>query len=413
MSDTNHTPKAAEKAAAPPPRAVGKPIMIRPAKQVVRRGSAFFLQSPIEFTPELPIANYTVMFDPMNGFFLQQSDPFRIPSKLYGNPQAQVDRYLHAFRTRNRSTGVILCGQKGSGKTLTAHMLCQQSGLPVLMVNTPYGGDAFKAFINEVPGDAIVLFDEFEKVYDKEAGKDQQEGLLTMLDGNYQARRLFVMTSNTEDVSYYLRNRPGRIFYKKVYKNLADDVITEYIADNLKNKDHADGLVLLTKVLDNCNMDVLSSIVEEMNRFNEPAKDAAKHMNLELEGGTYTYDWYVDGRIELTETTKHPYSIVGDVAKRLDVWLLPDGSRLEDSGRMRKPAVKGRKKTEDDLDNVMFIARFHPADFKFDLDENAYVHSFDAAVARGENGNSLKKDVTFKVRVVARKSYVRTWSMDF
>ena len=72
----------------------------------------------------LPTGTYTVKFDKMNGcFYLEQIDGFEIKGKIYGDTVKRADRILNSFNDRPATTGVMLTGEKGSGKTLLAKML--------------------------------------------------------------------------------------------------------------------------------------------------------------------------------------------------------------------------------------------------------------------------------------------------
>lgn len=295
------------------PKPSAKPSKaVRRSKWITSIGDDLVTRTPTKYRRDLPVGNYVVMFNPhppYYGFFLRPTDEFHMPGKLYGDPGSQVDRYINTFFARRRSTGILLAGQKGSGKTLTAQLLCMRIGIPVLQVSSAYTGDDFHTFINEVPGDCVVLFDEFEKTF---RAKEEQESLLTLLDGNYKARRLFMLTSNTPDVVEWLRNRPGRIFYRRVYDRLEESVISEFIDDNLKKPEDKEDLMRVIRILDNVNMDMVSSIVEEMNRYGEAAPDAVKHMNLEIDASRY--DWRITAKgvqfpLETMFNRPHPLAI--------------------------------------------------------------------------------------------------------
>ena len=64
--------------------------------------------------------------------------------------------------------------------------------------------------MQDIEQPCIILFDEFEKVYDDQ----DQEKALTLLDGVFPSRKLFIMTVNNKwRVNEHMRNRPGRIYY--------------------------------------------------------------------------------------------------------------------------------------------------------------------------------------------------------
>ena len=72
---------------------------------------------------QLPVGTYTVKYHPDEGFYLEPIDDFDLPPKLYGELQENADRITSTFMSREGSTGVLLAGEKGSGKTLLAKKL--------------------------------------------------------------------------------------------------------------------------------------------------------------------------------------------------------------------------------------------------------------------------------------------------
>ena len=89
----------------------------------------------------LPNGNYTVCQNPLTKeYFLEESEPFTLPHKLYVKIRRHGDRILETFRNRSRDeqVGVFLSGTKGSGKTLLAKYVAKASGMPTIIVNTPF-----------------------------------------------------------------------------------------------------------------------------------------------------------------------------------------------------------------------------------------------------------------------------------
>lgn len=226
----------------------------------------------------LPIGTYSVMAD-MQGFYFEPIPDFEVNGKIYGETTSRVDRVINTFNDRPGSTGVILQGEKGSGKTMFARLLSSvlnKQGVITLVVNTPFAGESFNNLINSVTQPCVIIFDEFEKVYDSA----QQQKLLTLLDGTYQSKKLFVVTCNEiYRVSEYMKNRPGRFFYSFQYDGLSAEFVREYCQDCLKNKDRIESVVTFSRTFSKLNFDILKAIVEEMNRYDEPVGIAVKYLN--------------------------------------------------------------------------------------------------------------------------------------
>ncbi len=238
----------------------------------------------------LPGGNYTVGQIPTGIFVLNEVSPFTIPDRIYGDAQKQAERILNTYLDRTASTGALLAGEKGSGKTMVGKLVCHlanQQGIPTIIINHPWFGDGFNKFVQSIEQRAIVFFDEFEKTYDRE----QQESLLTLLDGVFPQSKLFLLTCNDRfRVSLHMTNRPGRIYYLLEYQGLDADFVREYCLENLKNQAQVDGVCRVATLFSQFNFDMLKCIVEEMNRYNESPLEVMRFLNTKADsdaGGTY------------------------------------------------------------------------------------------------------------------------------
>ena len=259
----------------------------------------------LDLTEKLPAGNYVIKKNDMTGeLYLEAIDQFEIKGKIYGDTIKRADRILYAFNDRPATTGVMLTGEKGSGKTLLAKMLSvkgYEQDIPTIVINAPWCGDSFNAFIQSIEQPVIVVFDEFEKVYDEQ----EQEAMLTLLDGVYPTKKLFVLTCNDKwRVNQHMRNRPGRIFYSLEYKGIEADFIREYCEDNLKAKEHIEKIIGIAGTFGQFNFDMLKALVEEMNRFNETPQEAMMMLNAKpeySEESRYKIKMMINGE-ELDET---------------------------------------------------------------------------------------------------------------
>lgn len=283
----------------------------------IRNGNIVNLtdESAINIQRELSPGNYIVKQDPQSGqFYLEETDKFVSLPKYYGDLARNVDRIHRTFETRPASTGIMLVGEKGSGKTLLAKELSiygYSIGMPTLLVNQDWRGDSFNKFIQDIDQAAIIIFDEFEKIYTG----DKQDDVLTLFDGVYPSKKLFVISCNDKyKINSHMRNRPGRFFYFLEFTGLEVEFIREYCADNGIGVVYTDQICNFSSLFSNFNFDMLKALVEEMNRYGECPQDAIKFLNARPEndsGNVFDVLVFVKGikvtnSLHPTEFNKNP-----------------------------------------------------------------------------------------------------------
>lgn len=260
------------------------------ALRVAKQGDSFYLNDNIfEEFDQLPVGNYTLQFDPkMMCYYLKQKEAFHLPKRVYGD-HSIVNRWLTSFEHNSeKNMGVILSGLKGTGKTITAQKLCIKANLPVIMIGDAYHGPDFIDFLsNPLLGKCIIFIDEFEKIYAENRlggdGKSASTDFLSLMDGNFQTKLLFLLTVNEFRVNEYIVNRLNRVKYRKDYTNLPYEVINEVIDDLLVNKEHKESIFTFLFKVNMCTFDILVNIIKEMNLFNEDAIACGMHLNLKAE----------------------------------------------------------------------------------------------------------------------------------
>jgi hypothetical protein len=194
----------------------------------------------------------------------------------------------------SKNLGILLAGVKGSGKTITAQKFCVESELPVVIINELFHGSDFIDFITSPKlGQCVIFLDEFEKMYAKQ---EHQHELLSVMDGNYATRLIFLLTVNEDKLNDYLVNRLNRIKYCKTYYDLDVDTINSVIDDMLVNKDHAESIHTFFEKVNLRTFDLLVNLIKEMNLFNEDALICGSHLNLKPHNKTYEVYEIFDGK---------------------------------------------------------------------------------------------------------------------
>lgn len=248
----------------------------------------------VESTPEglvaakLKPAIYSIENSREEGFFLLKiAESYTLPEKMYGEHEKAANRVLLTHYSKPNSTGVLLTGLKGTGKTLFIKVICNlmisQRNVPVIQVNKPYPGEEIFNFIENL-GECAVVFDEFGKNYDRYGrgpGSNSQDGLLGLLDGMTKSKRLHLFTENDiEKISEYLLNRPGRVHYHFKYSRLPESIIRELCKDMGVNEAITNELIGLSKTLKTLSFDVVKCLIEEWKLYGGSLKEHLEILNI-------------------------------------------------------------------------------------------------------------------------------------
>ena len=242
----------------------------------------YFFFNQVDIRERLEPKNYLFTWDAFGRCFLMDENDFSIPEKIYDVDGSLRSFITTSFNKNNKNLGVLLTGNKGQGKSLTAKILCKELNLPVILLNSaiPQNID-FISFLQNIEQDFILFIDEFEKLFDdreerrnngdSDSNFHKQDVFLSFMDGvrmQVKNKILFLLTTN-EEVSKYLINRPSRIKFLKEYDELPQSLFNLIADDLLENKDFKADLVKNVS-LDNLNIDLLISIINDINLFNKP-----------------------------------------------------------------------------------------------------------------------------------------------
>ncbi len=240
--------------------------------KIIQSNSALRIYSDdLVVIDKIPVGTYSVEFNPMAGFFLVKEKNFKVDQKIYGSAEKKIEKILRGYEASERNFGVLLSGTKGCGKTLFAKRLAERAteyDLPVILVKSGYNG--IEDFISSVDQPCIFLFDEFEKMYPKKNkdGEDEQNPFLSLLDGLDSGKKLFIITcNNISDINDYFLNRPGRFHYHFQISFPKDEIVRDYLTDNLtiENKNEIIEQLIKISFINDFTYDVLRAICFELN----------------------------------------------------------------------------------------------------------------------------------------------------
>ena len=211
--------------------------------KIISEGNTFHIYSDhMQAWDSLPPATYSVAFDRNKGFYLTLSEPVEVREVIiYGNLLEKVNKVSSAFSRMNRSMGVMLSGDKGSGKSLFAKLLAEsmmKQGFPVIRIDSYLPGIA--AYLESITQQVVVLFDEFDKTFGKDSDQEHADSeLLTLFDGVSGGKKLYVVTCNDHrKISPYFLNRPGRFHYHFRFDAPSSRDVEAYLRNELQEKYH-------------------------------------------------------------------------------------------------------------------------------------------------------------------------------
>lgn len=334
--------------------------------QIFLKRGAIYSQTEGNFqvSPMLDDGIYQIQQNQMTGelFLVRIADEFHFGFKLYGIDETLVKHVLDTYNKQpvKKNLGVLLNGAKGTGKTVTAKVMANKLGLPVILCEQPYSG--LSRFLAGIDHDCIFFFDEFEKNFRMTCGDGEDcagEDLLSIMDGVYNADHchIFLLTTNKLRVNDNLISRPSRIRYLKSFGDVIDrKILEEFVDDNLIYKEFKTEIMDFVDSLSMATIDIVKSIVEEVNIHHCGIETFKNFFN--VKEATYRYylrswKYYKDDKDSMSKEqflkdAKSPYRSDAEYRLNYESWSLNKSVKKLKVGDF----VNGRYKvTEIDLKN--------------------------------------------------------------
>jgi broad-specificity NMP kinase len=360
----------------------------------IKSGSRYNqVEGEIESVPVVPPGIYETELT-MAGWFLHKTaDKFDFPYKLY---DLQNDFLLHLKKTYECTTGnlgILFNGIRGTGKTVTAKTFANMLNLPIIIVKSM--GDHNEGLISYLSSfnfDCVFFFDEFEKQFN-----ENDCSILQFMDGVYSSnyRRVFLLTTNSLSVNENLLSRPSRVRYVREFGNLEEKVVREYLKDNLHDQEATEELVGYVDTLTISTIDILKTIVEEVNIHGiDKFLEVKKFFNVK----TATFDYrMVRAYIHQSDVERAGAYTIDDFLREKESWE----SRYERKSEMETQA----KLIKDDDERAKFISQWQKNNQRrgnFDYDYFCAEKPWDKHIVKKDYFNGelvIKVDVQKRVIV--------------
>lgn len=252
---------------------------------------------------ELPVKNYIFDYDSFGNCFLRDAEDFKFPEKVYDVNAEMRSDIIKAFNAYDKNLGVLLTGAKGQGKSLNAKLLCKEINLPVIIVNKSIPKDVnFVEFFNGIKQNYCMFIDEFEKLFANKGQSNEnvdyheQDVFLSFMDGvlTNEHKVMFLLTTN-ETVNEYFINRPSRVKFLQEYNELPEELFNQITDDRLNNSKYKSDLEDSISLI-NMNIDLLISIIDDINLFDKPFSEFKDIYNYRLQQYKYEMNFINNGK---------------------------------------------------------------------------------------------------------------------
>jgi SpoVK/Ycf46/Vps4 family AAA+-type ATPase len=236
-------------------------------KEFIKSGSRVYTKpSGAEYQLESGIT-YTLKYDDWEGtMFLELSNNLSLPSNYFCSTTDNkfINKVLDYFHvTSKNTTGVMLKGLKGSGKSMLAKKIALDSKLPIIIVDPGFPSRKLAEFFNKFSQNVVIVFDELEK-NQKCWNTDH---LLTFLDGvSATCKKLVLFTCNSDDdICDFIKDRCSRVRYTKVFDAMSEEAVFGLCNRELNDEGEARAAcAFIMKTFKTISFDNVLSFIEEI-----------------------------------------------------------------------------------------------------------------------------------------------------
>lgn len=160
-----------------------------------------------------------------------------LPERLYTpkNDEKFINKVLKTYTREGKTTGVLLAGTKGTGKTVMAKEIAVKSNLPILTIDNSLHPSYLKGLFAKLENTPMcVIFDEFDKLGERY----DSDFILQVFDGvSSSGKHLLILTCNdVNNVNEYMLDRCSRVRYYREFEEMTVSMITEILEDRLNDK---------------------------------------------------------------------------------------------------------------------------------------------------------------------------------
>lgn len=236
-------------------------------KEFIKSGSKIYTKPPgTEYQLESGVT-YTLKYDDWEGtMFLELSNNITLPANYFCSTSDNkfINKILDYFNTTSKNTtGVMLKGLKGSGKSIMAKKIAIDSNLPIIIVDPGFPARKLSEFFKKFSQHVVIIFDELEK-NQKTWNTDL---LLSFLDGvSATCKKLILFTCNSDDnVCDFIKDRCSRVRYMKTFDAMSEEFVLGLCNRELEDEGEARAAcAFIMKTFKTISFDNVLSFIEEI-----------------------------------------------------------------------------------------------------------------------------------------------------
>lgn len=255
----------------------------------VRNGDEWnIINSAMSIHDSIEVGVYKINIDNFKNCSLTRiKDKFELPLKVYSldNEDEKFEYIVKKCAASTKNVGIILNGEKGSGKSVMAKRICNALNMPVIIVENKGKDDNLKMldYMTRMDTDMVCLLDEFEKNFDNES----QTAFLSFMDGLYNGKKkIFLITSNERRYDSNIIGRMGRVCYLVQFGKITDkSSVIRFFHSELPEltSEQLEQIVTYLGRKENLTIDTFTQIAEEIRcmGFEDFINVGAGIMNLE------------------------------------------------------------------------------------------------------------------------------------
>lgn len=232
---------------------------------------------------DFPQGVFKLMYHPEEGAWFNKEPLIDMNIKeVYGSHDKYAELFYRGYMNRNNSTGVLLTGLKGTGKTLISRILSKrflEEGKPVIIIDRELPVPVIVDTVGRIEGEYLLVIDEFEKNYEEA----EQNKLLSFLDGLHNSKRMVIIIANdVSKLTKFIVDRPNRMLFRKHFKGLTHEELTDYLNSRIGTS-HPELREELEKYIDitpNVSFDIVTNIVDTCMMFGFTFQEVLEVLNV-------------------------------------------------------------------------------------------------------------------------------------